>query len=886
MRQPRGIVWTERALVFLIMASLAGTVNLVTSVHRKAATRQAGDTPGSLPPPPPPPPAPMADTPPPVPGRSTSPPAKMAAKPRPPAPAQSPEDPTKKALSALAQSTAREVDAAHQADRRAESLEKARQTAVAESERWRRREMLVKQQVAALADRARKIDRDIDTLAAERDVLARERDALKAAVARDQGKGSNAVLPYKGANGTWRRPIVLECTNGTVTLRPKGPTFTMLDLSSMINPRSSPVILAIARELLRVQMSESPDGAPVVPYFVFLVRPDGIRPYYEARGRLEPLGIAFGYELIEQDLKVDVPDFDNVATWDGTIPLEEPLLSSPGGGSGGADTGDGLAWPSTRPSATSSATDENGAGNGGIAGRAGDERGTGGGAGDADSPDQFVWPTRPQARGTGRPASSGTSRSNGSGLPGGLARGPLPGSPGPGTGQGERDGTGGDPGPAAGGTGRRGFTGFGPGGAGDPVDRGKSGSGAGSGPGTAGDPPPERWPFPNQGEGNGAGGGSFDGQAGPGARPPGTWALPGGGPAPRAGTGSGAWPDGSLGPDNSPAGRGLPKLPDLEPAGDGAKGAGDPAGSNSPGGARAGEGPRRSGSLAGGQSAKTPTTGLEGTPGGVALHGAGLEGLPQANPPQGLGDHFAESGAAASEPISPGRLRAMGDLLEALPPGSIPRSATGLGSSSSSVPASSDVPPPTGLGSPPPGSSSAASGASTGTTELSLGSSSSSSASGSKPPSGASGLMVGSDAGTSSSSSSDKNTNSFEGPRFTSRIKDGPTKTIDVPFQIVVVCEPEGVIIHPGGYRITGHSLQARRADNLLAKELLAVAQQRAATDPSIRPIPRVKFLVESGGTETFWAARKQILFSGLSWPMSLEVTGAQDPHLLGKETW
>ena len=118
----------------------------------------------------------------------------------------------------------------------------------------------------------------------------------------------------------------------------------MLDLSSLINPRSSPVILAVARELLRVQMSESPDGSPVVPYFVFLVRPDGIRPYYEIRARLEPLGIAFGYELISQDLRVDVPDFDNLATWDGTIPLEEPLMPAPAGGK--HDTDDGLAWPS------------------------------------------------------------------------------------------------------------------------------------------------------------------------------------------------------------------------------------------------------------------------------------------------------------------------------------------------------------------------------------------------------------------------------------------------------------------------------------------------------------------------------------------------------------
>ena len=184
-----------------------------------------------------------------------------------------------------------------------------------------------------------------------------------------QGKGSYAVLPYKGPNGSWRRPIVLECSNGTVTLRPKGPTFSMLDLSGMINPQSSPVIIAMARELLRVQISESPDGSPVVPYFVFLIRPDGIRPYYEIRARLEPLGIAFGYELIDQDLKVDVPDFDNLATWDGTIPLEEPLMPAPAGRND--EAGDGLAWPSA---GTGSKGPRGGPGNE-LAGRPGNKPG-------------------------------------------------------------------------------------------------------------------------------------------------------------------------------------------------------------------------------------------------------------------------------------------------------------------------------------------------------------------------------------------------------------------------------------------------------------------------------------------------------------------------------
>jgi hypothetical protein len=119
-----------------------------------------------------------------------------------------------------------------------------------------------------------------------------------------------------------------------------------------------------------------------------------------------------------------------------------------------------------------------------------------------------------------------------------------------------------------------------------------------------------------------------------------------------------------------------------------------------------------------------------------------------------------------------------------------------------------------------------------------------------------------------------------------SRIPDGPSKSIEVPFEIVVVCDREGLVVHPGGYRISTSSLQEAKKKDLLTRELVGVVQQRASADPTIRPQPRVKFLVESSGSPAFWAARKQVLFSGLGWPMSLQVTGSQDVHPLGQETW
>src|SRR5208337_3039389 len=274
-------------------------------------------------------------------------------------------------------------------------------------------------------------------------------------------------------------------------------TFSMLDLSALVNPRSNPVILAIARELLHVQMSESPDGSPVVPYFVFLIRPDGIRPYYEIRARLEPLGIAFGYELIEQDLKVDVPDFDNLATWDGTIPLDEPLMPAPAGGNNGA--GDGLAWPSA---GTGSREHLGGAGNE-LTGRPGNKPGGGDPGTEGRSPDEFVWPSQRGAR-----TSNGAGASQGSGTSPGLAQG-TGGSPGlaQGTGgsPGLAQGTGGSPGLAQG-------TGGSPG-----LAQGPGGSpGLAQGPG--GSPGLEQGPGGSPGLARGAGG-SLGLAQGPGGSP-------------------------------------------------------------------------------------------------------------------------------------------------------------------------------------------------------------------------------------------------------------------------------------------------------------------------------------------------------------------------------
>lgn len=152
------------------------------------------------------------------------------------------------------------------------------------------------------------------------------------------------------------------------------------------------------------------------------------------------------------------------------------------------------------------------------------------------------------------------------------------------------------------------------------------------------------------------------------------------------------------------------------------------------------------------------------------------------------------------------------------------------------------------------------------------------------------GLMIGGDSDpdkTNSGGSADAK--GSDDPQMKPLIPKDEEKTvpaIEVPFEIVVACGADGLTIQPGGYRITNQALRDRREEDLFVRNLEAVARKRAEVDPAIRPRPRVKFLVEDDGASNFWESRRQILFSGLNWPMSLQVAGAQNPRFLEQGVW
>jgi hypothetical protein len=961
-RRPRptgrsGTIWTERALIALIMCTLAATANLLVAIHRHAA------------PAPVPPDAQVAAAPQPAEPTTSaqadrtatadSAPSKPTAEKQPTKPAEvlpPPEDPTEKALAGLTKATAGELAAAQAADQRAAALETARIAAVAGSQRWKRREMLVRQQIAGLTARADQLENAASALDAERDVLAKERDALKAALFKAEKRSGFAVLPYKGPNGTWRRPIVLECSTGTVKLQPKGATFTAMDLSPLINPRLSPLVRAIAHEMLHIKDSDTPDGAAAVPYLVFLVRPSGIRAYYEARSCLEPLGIAFGYELIEQNLAVDIPDFDNLATWDGSVPLDLPLEqapkpklsvalnTSPEPGNGTA-TGARSNDPTTSPGwlEKSNRAGQPSAGNPGNA--------------NDSSPEDFVWPTRGRSNGAndrrtslpgGGPENRGQGGGDGLGADTQGATGTaseLPessGASGPFGGRMPMTGGAHSNGIAQGnaGTGR-----YPVGGSGSNIARG---NGAVSGLSTGSDSVPvlpsgnglSLGDAPGSGPGSNTPAGSG---FGPGVAPrggSGSSLLPGAGGAgssiaPGAGSGSGAPQSGGSGP-GSLSGGGL--------GSNAASGSGSGSSDSKPGGSGSGA-PQQSGSEPGAPSAGGPALGL--APGSGAtppdstasLSGganrsmtggpaSGSGSLPDVNSSGGMNalpDLEPAGDAGSLPPLPPSALEKLSGLVtpssgaggpnQGTPPASTTSSLAsqaqtggsmgGSPASESSTSSSGQPSSTSAAGQPasalnlPGGLTSASSSAGSTGLGMPFSSSSSSPSSSSNSSMGGNTAPESASSGSPSSASSSISLGQSGSPSSDASTSDDflfapapkptpPRGSIEVPFEIVVVCRRNDVLLHPGGYRLTRQIIEQQQPgkDGMLAREIVAMVRKRAIVDPLIRPKPKIRFLVENDGAEMFWTARRQLLFTLPDWPTSLQVSGPQPARVFSKETW
>lgn len=80
--------------------------------------------------------------------------------------------------------------------------------------------------------------------------------------------------------------VAIECTSDSLILYPGRQRFAT---SVVDQPRENPLVLAIRQVIQRRQASLRPGEPPYRPLLRFLVRPDGMRSYYQAYPALDAL---------------------------------------------------------------------------------------------------------------------------------------------------------------------------------------------------------------------------------------------------------------------------------------------------------------------------------------------------------------------------------------------------------------------------------------------------------------------------------------------------------------------------------------------------------------------------------------------------------------------
>lgn len=163
------------------------------------------------------------------------------------------------------------------------------------------------QRIVSLKSETDKSTDEIQNTVAEMDRLRRQILRKREDYARASSEFS--IVPFEGDTGTTRRPIFIECTDKVLRFLPEGIALTANDLrgfSAEYNP-----LLTGARSLIDYWNAKhrQPGNEPK-PYVMLLVRPSGTTTFYIARKLLQKLGHPIGYELVDDGMKLALPDAD------------------------------------------------------------------------------------------------------------------------------------------------------------------------------------------------------------------------------------------------------------------------------------------------------------------------------------------------------------------------------------------------------------------------------------------------------------------------------------------------------------------------------------------------------------------------------------------------
>ena len=123
-----------------------------------------------------------------------------------------------------------------------------------------------------------------------------------------QREKSYAIVPSRTANGTFRRPIYIECREDKIIIQPEGIELFPGDFQALDEPANPfDTVLRVIRQYY-METEQTARGSE--PYPLLIVRPSGVEMYENARMATKNWVKDFGYEIVNEDWNIQYPQPD------------------------------------------------------------------------------------------------------------------------------------------------------------------------------------------------------------------------------------------------------------------------------------------------------------------------------------------------------------------------------------------------------------------------------------------------------------------------------------------------------------------------------------------------------------------------------------------------
>jgi len=119
----------------------------------------------------------------------------------------------------------------------------------------------------------------------------------------------HSLIPYDGQTGTIRKPIIIECSNGTIRFEAEDVEVDAKRLEEYppgVNPLVAGIQTLFAYWTEQARAAGT-SGVAARPYALLIVRPSGADQFRLARVLLQSLVGDYGYEFVEETFAYDVP---------------------------------------------------------------------------------------------------------------------------------------------------------------------------------------------------------------------------------------------------------------------------------------------------------------------------------------------------------------------------------------------------------------------------------------------------------------------------------------------------------------------------------------------------------------------------------------------------